>query len=244
MTPARGPLLGAGKVAEVFAYGDHVLKLYRSGIPKTAAFREAAILSLLEQLGLPAPRVIEARAFEDRWGVVMTRAEGPTFAEALTATPPDPAHLDALISLQLRINAQPGAQLPMLRGRLAANIARAPLLEDAQREQLLDALAELPDGDRLCHGDFHPWNVLGTPGNVTIVDWPDASCGSPAADACRSFVLMAPHVPALADAYVERYAAAAGFELADIWRWRPVVAAARLAEGVPETQFLLGLIDG
>ena len=39
-----GPLLGAGKVAEVFAYGGMALKLYRPGESKASAFREAAAL--------------------------------------------------------------------------------------------------------------------------------------------------------------------------------------------------------
>ena len=50
-----GKLLGKGKEAEVFQYGDHVLKLYKPAAPKTSAFREAANLAIAERLGLPAP---------------------------------------------------------------------------------------------------------------------------------------------------------------------------------------------
>ena len=53
-------------------------------------------------------------------------------------------------------------------------------------QALLEAIAEMPDGDRLCHGDFHPLNILGDTADPLIIDWPDARRGEPAADVCRS----------------------------------------------------------
>jgi aminoglycoside phosphotransferase (APT) family kinase protein len=48
----------------------------------------------------------------------------------------------------------------------------------------------MPDSDRLCHGDFHFANIMGEPGNASIVDWPSAKRGHPAADVCQSWLLM------------------------------------------------------
>lgn len=42
---AIGRLLGSGKEAEVFEYGDLALKLYRSIASKASAFREAGNLA-------------------------------------------------------------------------------------------------------------------------------------------------------------------------------------------------------
>jgi aminoglycoside phosphotransferase (APT) family kinase protein len=236
MAVALGPLLGAGKVAEVFAYGDKALKLYRLGAAKTSAFREAAILSVVEQSGLPAPRVEQVGQFDGRWGVVMTRIEGAAFAPSLVLSPPSKPHLDALAHLQLRIHQSPAPQLPALKARLAANIRRNLALDDASKDRLLRMLGGLPDGSQLCHGDFHPWNVMGTPASAAVVDWLDASCGDPAADVCRSYVLIAHASEGLARAYVDVYAELAGLEHAAIWQWLPVVAGARLAEGVPDEE--------
>jgi len=41
-----GRLLGSGKEAEVYEYGELVLKLYRPKASKSAAFREAANLAI------------------------------------------------------------------------------------------------------------------------------------------------------------------------------------------------------
>ena len=237
--PAIGPLLGAGKVAEAYAYGEHVLKLYRDPAARSQAFAEAATLAIVGDHPLPVPGVYEAGQYAGRWGLVMGRAEGQSLG-AVAETDPDriPALLEAMVQLQLAVHACREPRLPPLKRRLSDRITRAPGLE-VERDALLRTLAGLPDGDRVCHGDFHPYNLIGTPGATTIVDWPDATSGSPAADACRSYLLLLPHVPDLAAAYLAAYARASGMTAECIRAWLPVLAAARLLENVPEEEPLL-----
>ncbi len=233
---APGPLVGAGKEAEVFALGDCVVKRYRSPEKKVSAFREAGILAVVEGLGLPVPSVREVRQAGGRWEIVMTRAEGASFGElAGRDRQRVPEILAAMVSLHRRIHAAPGAQLASQKQKLAAGIARAETLLGSERKaQLLESLAARPEGDRLCHGDFHPLNIIGEPGHEIVVDWLDATCGDPAADVCRTFVLMKPHAPEIVSAYVDAYAAASGIARDAVMAWLPFVAAARLSEGVPE----------
>jgi len=242
----HGPLLGTGKVAEVYAWGDDlVLKLYKPGVPKPSAFREAALLSIVESLGVPAPRVHSVGGeLQNRWGLMMTRADGQPFAPALMTSPPSEEHLIALAALPRRIHAATAPQLPTLKARLRANIGRASRLDAPRKERLLAQLAALPDGDQLCHGDFHPWNVLGTPDSVTVIDWLDATSGVPAADVCRTYVLISHASVALAETYVATYAKLAELDINEVRRWRAVVAGARLAEGVPDEEAsLLAMVD-
>lgn len=240
-----GKLLGTGKEAEVFERGDKVLKLYKLGAPKTSAFREAATLAMVENLRLPAPAVFGVEEIDRRWGVVMTRAPGRPLAERITGEPEtSSASIMEMVRLHRLIHRCDGVPFPSLKSRLAGNIGRASVLAEARRRQLLDRLAVLPDGDRLCHGDFHPWNILGELGETVVVDWLDACRGNPAADVCRSYVLMRPALPELAADYVEAYAEASGESREGILAWLPVVAAARLAEGVPrEVGGLLAMAD-
>ncbi len=242
---AIGPRLGSGKEAEVFELGALVLKLYRRPAAKPSAFREAATLALLEPLGLPVPRVGEVIATGGRWGLTMSRAAGMSFGAAIRADPAlAPRCLEAMAAVHHRIHAAGGDRLPDLKAGLARNIDRAEPLGPARRRRLRDRLATLPDGRRLCHGDFHPDNVVGAPDAAIVIDWLDAACGSPLADVCRSYVLMARARPDLAEAYVGAYAAATGSSRDDIMAWLPVVAAARLAEGVPGAEAaLLALVD-
>lgn len=237
--------IGSGKVAEVFAHGEHVLKLYIDDGAKAQVFREAATLAAIEPLGLPVPAVIDVGRYDGRWGLVMTRAPGRTFLEAMMADAAVvPDHLQAMVALQVRIHGHAVRTLPSHKAKLGAAIRKAPLLSDALRARLLERLASLPAGESLCHLDFHPGNIIGTPQSAMVVDWLDASLGDPAADACRSHVLLTPHVPAMADAYLAAYVAASAVEAPAIEAWRPVIAGARLAEGVPETDYLLALAEG
>ena len=234
-----GSLLGAGKEAEAFAYGEHVLKLYRGTHQRSIAFAEAAVLAIVADHGLPTPAIYEAGEYGGRWGLVMGRAAGASLGSHLLADPSlVPAALEAVVSLHRAVHARIEPRLPPLQRRLADRLARAKGI-DAQREGLLATLAARPNGDRICHGDFHPFNLIGPPDSLTIVDWPDATSGPPAADACRTYLLLLPHIPDFARAYLATYAEASGLAPADILAWLPVLAAARLCENVPDEEPLL-----
>ena len=226
-----GPLLGSGKEADVHAYGEFALKLYKSPDVKAPAFREAANLAVAERLGLPAPHVHATGRYDGRWGIVMERAPGASFATRIEAEGLRPV-LSEMVQLQLRLHAVAGIGLASLKDRLAANIRKAPEIGRELREKLLRQLAARPDQDRVCHGDLHPWNINGAGDQAIILDWLDACCGDPLADACRSYLLMLHTVPEAADIYLEIYAARSGHSAGEILAWLPLVAAARLTEGV------------
>lgn len=244
--PSPGTLIGRGRVADVHAHGDHALKLSHAGRSKTDAFNEAAILAALEPHRLPAPRVHEAGSYFGRWGLVVDRVDGEALGEQLQrGAVSAPACIEEMVRLQLLLHAAAEPRLHRLKVRLADKIGQAPGFDEALRATLLDRLAALPDDNRICHGDFHPLNILGEPGRGVIVDWPDATCGPPAADACRSYLLLVLAAPLLAEDYLVRYAAASGIGRDAILAWLPCLAAARLTEGVEaEAAQLLELARG
>jgi Ser/Thr protein kinase RdoA (MazF antagonist) len=128
-------------------------------------------------------------------------------------------------------------RLPTLKGWLEREIREPGRKRGAgfPTQHLLTRLAEMPDSDRLCHGDFHFSNVMGELGNASIIDWPSAMRGHPAADVCQSWLLMQrPPGQQDAMAYVRAYASESGLTVKDILEWRAIVAGARLADNVPE----------
>jgi phosphotransferase family enzyme len=76
-----------------------------------------------------------------------------------------------------------------------------PQLDAADRRVLTEFVAGLPRRfadlqacglpDTLVHGDFHPGNVRGGSGQLTLLDWSDASVGQPLLD-CSAFLERAP----------------------------------------------------
>lgn len=227
--------LAAGKEAEIFAWGGDVLKLTRRPGDAGPARRELAILRAVAGLGL-APVGREVTAIEGRWGVVMERIEAPVLGASLGGASQWDEILALMVELHRRIHAAAVPGLVPLKSRMADRIGRALQLNEIVRRNLLARLAGMPEGERVCHGDFHPFNILGRGESARVVDWLDATSGEPAADVCRTYVLARTFSEDLAGDYVAAYAAASGLGEAAIYAWLPFIAAARLAENVPEEE--------
>jgi hypothetical protein len=240
MSETIGRLLAAGQRAEVFEWGSRVVKLCRSPGSKQVIFREAAINAAVEALGLPVPAVWGVQQIDGRWGIVFDRVNEVSFAEQMLGDPVVIPHcLQILVNLQVRIHAHLADQFSSLKGWLATRITRTTLLDEPQRQILLNGLREMPDGDHLCHGDFHPRNVLGEASQPIVIDWPNACCGDPAADVCRSYLILKLHADEVAEPYLDAYCQIARGRRQTILDWLPYIAAARLAEDVPGEQYSL-----
>jgi aminoglycoside phosphotransferase (APT) family kinase protein len=230
----KGRQLATGNVTDVFEWDCRVLKLYKVPEAKPLAFREAAIHAAVEALRLPVPMVRGVRQVGSRWGIVFDRVSERSFADRMRGSPDQiPHYLDHMAQLQVAIHRHVAIAFANLKVRLKTRIEDAPRLDDRQREALLEELAVMPDGDRLCHGDLHPLNILGDADKPKIIDWPDACRGDPAADVCRSYLLLTLHARELAAPYLDAYCRLGGISRQAILDWLPYVTAAKLAEKVP-----------
>src|SRR5215472_16006369 len=228
MSERIGRLLAAGNVAEVFEWGSRVVKLYRSAARKATTFREAAIHAAVEAMLLPVPAVWGVLEIGGRWGIVFDRVHERSFAERMREDPSlIPECLLVLARLHARIHGHSARQLVSLKSRLATNIAGPKLLDEPLKQTLLARLADMPEGDRLCHGDFHPVNVLGQNSLPVVIDWPDACSGDPAADLCRSYLLLKLHAADIAEPYLGAYCNITNMPRAKILDWLPYVEIGR-----------------
>jgi aminoglycoside phosphotransferase (APT) family kinase protein len=130
---------------------------------------------------------------------------------------------------------------------------------DGVREAALRRLDQRPDGDALCHGDYHPDNVLVTRDGPIIIDWGGASSGHPLADVARTALLLqvgelpSSHlnrwllasVRALVRrTYVCRYLRLRPASAKELAAWRLPIAVARLGEEIAEEKSkLLRLVE-
>ena len=246
----QAALIGEGRGADVYAWGPgRILKLYRSKAAAGWAEQEAAITRAVGQAGLPAPAVEAVIEVDGRPGIIFERVEGPTM---LRAAPTRPWMLVRWARLLARLHAvmhdRSIPQLPSQRQQLQQQIRFAGQLSAELRQAALDALARLPDGTALCHGDFHPDNVLMSPGGPVIVDWDGATSGNPAADVARTSLmirtgrptpptalpwLVERFRPAFHSLYMKRYARLRPADARQVAAWQLPVAAARLADCIP-----------
>lgn len=190
-----GPLIGAGRQAEIFAWdAGRVLKLYRRAEAERDAYAEAEYTRLAHAAGAPVPAVYETVSVEGRPGVVYERIEGPTMLSRLIA---QPWRVNALARQMAEVHAQlhrcPGEGLPSQSTRLSGLAGWIETRSDftpALRETLVRVVNALPEGDRLCHGDLHPDNILLTERGPRVIDWMNAWCSHPLADVARTSIIL------------------------------------------------------
>jgi aminoglycoside phosphotransferase (APT) family kinase protein len=255
-----GALLGAGREAEVYAWGaDAVVKLYRPGFGGHRT--EAAVLATLDGHGA-APKLIDTVEWDGRAGLVLERVDGSDLLSLLLRRPRRMLGLArALAAAHLDVHrVQAPGDLPDLPEVLARRIDSA-VMPPRLREFARRALDGLPGGDRLCHGDYHPGNVLVAAGRVAVIDWVNATRGAPEADHARTMLLLRQADPlpgtrraaralmaagrtAFARSYAKAYAAGSPGPLRQVDAWLVVHAAARLAEGIEDEQAsLTGIVE-
>jgi hypothetical protein len=246
-----GAPIARGRTAEIYAwYESWVLKLFYDWMPHEAVQRESEITRAVHACGLAVPAVGDTVQVGQRWGLVYERVEGASLLAGLSRHPWNvAAAFRDLAALHCEIHARVIPGLPSLKGHLAAKIGRASLPGERFRARALDRLAQLPDGDSLCHGDFHPDNVLITSEGPVIIDWEDATSGDRAADVARTLLLLSGGAPPPGIWYgwllnmlrhVARWAYLTSYERRfpgireQAVSWLPVVAAGRLSEGIAE----------
>jgi aminoglycoside phosphotransferase (APT) family kinase protein len=254
---ALGAPLAQGRTAAVYAWpGDQIVKLFFDWVGPDAVVREAEISRVVHASGLPVPAVGELVQGGGRTGIVYARLHGQSMLTELMRRPWTlRRHAWRLAELHGTIHAvtlpdHAVSVIPHQVDALAHKIEHASPLAAAQRGQLLTALRAMPVDARLCHGDFHPDNVILTDGGPVIIDWIDATRGCPAADVARTSVILRaasatsqvgnPFMRAFARAfhatYLAHYRRLRPDVGAELERWLPLVAAARLSEGIPELE--------
>lgn len=256
-------LLGAGRTAEVYGLdAQRVLKLFYSWYPADWAEAEVAGQRVLAKYNLPIAEILATVVVEDRFGIVYRRIAGGSLLDKLLADPGLAQQTGKLLAeLHFQIHQFEAAHLPSLQTRLIKRIRTELPLPKRTVDQIVTVLDRLPKGSALCHGDFHPGQVLGSEQQPYIIDWSAASGGNPLADVASTLILLRiAHIPLadntqkhtlelirkpLHDAYLERYLRLAGKTKGEeLGGWLLVMAAARLSEGLAaEEKHLQEIID-
>ena len=198
-----------------------VVRLLPSVDREAQAHREATVQAWVAERGYPAPLVLEVVAPEDGFGLpaqVMERAPGTTMLDALSARPWRAfALVRQLADLQLALHALPVEGWPsgsdprqLVDQRLGLPRRAAEALGDRDLTDAVERAAGLVGTAAsgpvvVCHGDFHPLNVVVDGDAAAVIDWTDAGLGPREADVSRTLLLF--HIAAIAaSSAVERTA--------------------------------------
>lgn len=249
-----GQPIARGRTADIYAWETgYVLKLFRGGFDLEDIKYEAHLAQIVHASGLPVPRVGDIVHLNERYGLIYARVHGPSMLEALQQRPWQffyYARRLAMCHAQLHAQVAEEIKLPPQRQRLETKIRHALALPPPLQATILSALSTLPGGNRICHGDFHPGNILLTKQGDVIIDWIDATLGNPLADVARSTLLLlgagvGDHqasnfhkvfIRLFQTIYLHHYFSRCPGGRSEYQRWLPIVAAARLSEDIPEQE--------
>ena len=244
------PLAGTGNL---YAWGkDQLVKLYGEGAPEGWVEQMSRVDRALHAAGLPVPAAGETIEIDGHLGLIYERIEGPPMAEDLLRMPEeDPDRVVQLARVFAEAHAKihacgPIPEVPPVRELLPVVLRRIDALPADLKDATLRAFDGMPEGDRLCHGDFHWFNVLMSPRGPVVIDWNNAHIGNPLEDVARSTLILSgvsvsqPSYRSLIDrfsmAYLERYFQLRPDDRRQLAAWRPIVAAVRLSDNIPELQ--------
>lgn len=250
-----GPLIAEGATAEIYAWGaDAILKLYRRGFPAAEAEREARQIEAVRAAGIKTPAVLQQVELDGRAGLVLQRVRGRMMMDAMVGEPERAAHLaEQMAELHAVLHTRIAPNLPHKHDRLRQQIEAAPVSSAALKQMALARLEQLAREDALCHGDFHPGNILLTEEDPVIIDWVDATQGPPAADLTRTRLLtLHSALPPTLDSatrqqleavrqhfftqYMRRYQEIRTVSNDELDQWALPIAVARLSEGLGDAE--------
>ncbi|MBI1885013.1 MAG: phosphotransferase [Chloroflexi bacterium] len=246
--------IAEGREAEMFAWDEgSILRLLRDSGAGRRNQWQAAAMEAARSRGVRVPAVREVVRMMGRPGLVMERIEGTDLLTLIGRRPWTTfraGRISGEVQARLHEVEAPSA-LPALRAVLQQRIEGSDEVPPDLKQFALGVLEALPDGDRLCHGDFHPGNIMMDGATPVLIDWTNVTRGDPAGDVARTRLILrlgepppgtSPVIRGLAPVggkvlvslYLRSYRRLRPLDMGLVDRWEIPVAAARFAEEIRE----------
>ncbi len=229
----KGPI-ATGNTADIYLNdAGYAVKVYKEGFPADEARKEADKQRYIHSLGIPVPEILALTSFNGRQGLIMEYIEGDTLGDlAMNKRILLHDYLATSIEIQMLIHEKEAPGLEPMRDKLARQLHDVSSMSSEVKVSLLKQVNQV-SGTKLCHGDFHLFNLVKTEDGIRVLDWVDASSGDIRADVVRTYLLYAGFDQEIAAQYLSLYCEKSGLEREEILQWGPVIAGARLSENVP-----------
>ncbi|PGN54527.1 aminoglycoside phosphotransferase [Bacillus thuringiensis] len=239
-----GNPIAKGNTAEIYLTDDKVVKLLKDYLPDTESMNEAKKQKYAYSCGLPVPNVFEVKKIQNRQAIIMEHVKGDNIGDLLLNNLNEAErYISLCVNEQKKIHAihVNTDEMELMRGRLERQIKSVHKLDERKKKNILQKLDFITFDFRLCHGDFHPFNlILSKEEKVKVIDWVDASSGDIREDVFRTYLLYSQSSVELAEMYLDIYCSRTGISRDEVFQWAPIIIAARFSEKVsPQNEVYL-----
>lgn len=248
--------LNEGECADIYEVDAHtVLKLGKPRWGRDMLYQEYLNGKRIGDSNIPAPKVYDFVEIESRFGYTMDKLNDVTFLDLMRKYPWKVipyAKKMAAIHVQIH-SSQASGELPMLVDKYREFICSKKGIFDDKKRRILQELEQLSSESAccICHGDFHPINILVEEDRYFVIDWVLAALGNPEADVAGTYLITSVYgsniggknifkrlVSALggkliAKAYLKEYIALTNMDRQKVLRWIPIRAATYIDVGLP-----------
>lgn len=223
-----------GNTAEIYLFEGKIVKVFNDDFPETESLYEANKQRLAYSLGLNVPKVLDVREIDGRQTIIMEYIKGRTIGDILFEDMDQAEHyMNMSIDIQQEIHKVAADTLNPMNEKLKRQIESTHNLDEQYKSHLLEKLEAMTYEKKLCHGDFHLFNlIVSDNGQVTIIDWVDSSAGDIRADVYRTYLLYLQFSVELAEMYLRLYLQKSDLSKEEIFQWAPIIAGARLSENI------------
>jgi len=203
MRGSLGEKIGEGAYADVHAWAPgQVVKLFKAGVPRRLSWWEARMTRAVFAAGGPALEVFDEVTVEGRFGMVLSRLDGPTLLQLTRSGAMTFGQAGAILaSVCLSVHKTPPPRdVLSLRDSMDGSLlfSGGPIPKHIATG-VFALIERLRPGDGLCHGDLHPDNVIMTADGPRLIDWIGAVRAPAAFDLAISHILLTEFAPDVTD---------------------------------------------
>lgn len=231
--------IAIGNTAEVYDYGEgKILKLFKEGYFLENIHREFNNSTLVNKFGIPSPKAYEIipDVMDGRTGIVYEKINGYDLLQEVMANIQNRKYVEQ------RLESFSAIHKDFINHRSTECISYKDYLNYFGAPDV----DSLPDGDFLCHGDFHFGNLLRStqnPDQIYVIDFMNLCHGPKEYDVARAYVLLTEDnlgseiEPVIKNILLQAkqesgkyYLNKMGFELKDIEQFLPAIEHCRKKE--------------
>jgi uncharacterized protein (TIGR02172 family) len=185
--------IAAGGQAEIYDLNNgKVLRLLYKKEDKYLIDYEFKSLQIVKRNGLFVPDVFEIVDVNDRPGLIMEKIDGITMTKLFQIKPTSLfKKVKELSVIHFKLNKIKAPEGFMdLKKRIKFLVEKSSFINSEKKDFVSNILEQLPDGDKLCHGDFHPGNIIIKNNKPYIIDWCGVTKADPIADVAHTYLIF------------------------------------------------------